>query len=60
MSLSKEESNVVESDELIRSVGVNIQEKASLIWSVADTLRGPYKLHEYGLVILPMARPNSR
>ena len=60
MSLSKEESNVVESDELIRSVGVNIQEKASLIWSVADTLRGPYKPHEYGLVILPMARPNSR
>lgn len=54
MSLSKEESNVVESDELIRSVGVNIQEKASLIWSVADTLRGPYKPHEYGLVILPM------
>ena len=54
MSLSKEESNVVESDELIRSVGVKIQEKASLIWSVADTLRGPYKPHEYGLVILPM------
>ena len=54
MSLSKEESNVVESDELIRSVGVNIQEKAALIWSVADTLRGPYKPHEYGLVILPM------
>lgn len=54
MSLSKEESNVVESDELIRSVGVNIQEKTALIWSVADTLRGPYKPHEYGLVILPM------
>ena len=45
---------MVESDELIRSVGVNIQEKAALIWSVADTLRGPYKPHEYGLVILPM------
>lgn len=43
-----------ESDELIKSVGVNIQEKAALIWSVADTLRGPYKPHEYGLVILPM------
>ncbi len=42
------------SDDLIRAVGVNIQEKASLIWSVADTLRGPYKPHEYGLVILPM------
>lgn len=50
MSLSKEESNVVESDELIRSVGVNIQEKAALIWSVADTLRGPYKPHEYAHV----------
>lgn len=45
---------MVESDKLIHSVGVNIQEKASLIWSVADTLRGPYKPHEYGLVILPM------
>ena len=42
------------SDDLIRAVGANIQEKASLIWSVADTLRGPYKPHEYGLVILPM------
>ncbi|WP_322151375.1 class I SAM-dependent DNA methyltransferase [Paratractidigestivibacter sp.] len=42
------------SDELIKAVGANIQEKASLIWSVADTLRGPYKPHEYGLVILPM------
>lgn len=42
------------SDDLIKSVGANIQEKASLIWSVADTLRGPYKPHEYGLVILPM------
>lgn len=42
------------SDELIKAVGANIQEKASLIWSVADTLHGPYKQHEYGLVILPM------
>lgn len=42
------------SDDLIRAVGANIQEKASLIWSAADTLRGPYKPHEYGLVILPM------
>ena len=41
------------SDELIKKVGVNIQEKAALIWNVADTLRGPYKPHEYGLV-LPM------
>lgn len=42
------------SDDLIKAVGTNIQEKASLIWSAADTLRGPYKPHEYGLVILPM------
>lgn len=42
------------SEDLIKAVGTNIQEKASLIWSVADTLRGPYKPHEYGLVILPM------
>ncbi|MCB7059223.1 type I restriction-modification system subunit M N-terminal domain-containing protein [Eggerthella lenta] len=26
----------------------------TLPWNVADTLRGPYKPHEYGLVILPM------
>lgn len=35
-------------------VGTNIAEKSSLIWNVADTLRGPFKAHEYGLVILPM------
>lgn len=38
----------------ITNVGVNISEKASLIWNVADMLRGPFKPHEYGLVILPM------
>ena len=32
----------------------NVQEKASLIWSTADILRGLYKPHEYGKVILPM------
>ena len=35
-------------------VGSNIQEKATMIWNVADLLRGPFKPHEYGLVILPM------
>lgn len=25
-----------------------------MIWNVADVLRGPFKPHEYGLVILPM------
>ena len=34
--------------------GANIQEKANLIWSIADALRGLYKPHEYGEVILPM------
>lgn len=38
----------------ITNVGVNIAEKATLIWNVADMLRGPFKPHEYGLVILPM------
>lgn len=36
------------------SVGTNIAEKAAMIWNVADMLRGPFKPHEYGLVILPM------
>ena len=38
----------------IVSVGANIAEKATMIWNVADMLRGPFKPHEYGLVILPM------
>ena len=38
----------------ITAVGANIAEKASMIWNVADMLRGPFKPHEYGLVILPM------
>lgn len=33
---------------------VNIQEKANLIWSIADSIRGLYKPHQYGEVILPM------
>ena len=38
----------------ISDVGINIAEKATVIWNVADMLRGPFKPHEYGLVILPM------
>ena len=38
----------------VSNVGLNIQEKATVIWNVADMLRGPFKPHEYGLVILPM------
>lgn len=39
----------------IQEVGKNIQEKAALVWSVADDLVGAFKPHEYGLVVLPMA-----
>lgn len=42
------------SSQMIKNVGSNIQEKAALIWNVANTLVGLYKPHEYGLVILPM------
>ena len=41
-------------NEKITVVGTNIAEKATMIWNVADMLRGPFKPHEYGLVILPM------
>ena len=37
-----------------QQTGINIAEKATMIWNVADMLRGPFKPHEYGLVILPM------
>ena len=33
---------------------ININEKANLIWAIADKLTGPYKPHEYGEVILPL------
>ncbi len=42
------------SNERFNVVGSNIAEKATVIWNVADMLRGPFKPHEYGLVILPM------
>lgn len=32
----------------------NVQKQANLIWNVADILRGLYKPHEYGKIILPM------
>lgn len=44
----------MDTNEKIKVVGINIQEKASLIWNVANSLFGAYKPHEYGLVILPM------
>ena len=42
------------SNEKFTIVGTNISQKATMIWNVADLLRGPFKPHEYGLVILPM------
>ena len=42
------------SEKLLASTGRNIQEKATVIWNVANSLFGAYKPHEYGLVILPM------
>lgn len=36
------------------SIGFNINEKANLIWAIADKLTGVYKPHEYGEVILPL------
>ena len=44
----------MDTNEKIKVVGINIQEKANLIWNVANSLFGAYKPHEYGLVILPM------
>lgn len=40
--------------ELSNRTTFNIQEKANLIWAIADKLVGTYKPHEYGNVILPM------
>ena len=40
--------------DLHKQTGINIQEKSSLIWAIADILREYYKPHEYGKVILPM------
>lgn len=41
-------------NEIQQRTTVNIQEKANLIWAIADKIVGVYKPHEYGNVILPM------
>lgn len=41
-------------EDLSKRTTFNIQEKANLIWAIADKLVGTYKPHEYGNVILPM------
>lgn len=40
--------------DLEKRTSVNVQEKANLIWAIADKIVGVYKPHEYGNVILPM------
>lgn len=40
--------------DLEKRTSVNVQEKANLIWAIADKLVGVYKPHQYGNVILPM------
>lgn len=42
------------SNDRLSEVGINIQEKATVIWNIANALFGYFKPHEYGLVILPM------
>ena len=44
----------MDANQKISQVGINIQEKSTVIWNVANSLFGAYKPHEYGLVILPM------
>ena len=41
-------------EELAKQTSINVQEKANLIWAIADKLVGLYKPHEYGNVILPI------
>ena len=41
-------------EELSKRTTINIQEKANLIWAIADKIVGTYKPHEYGNVVLPM------
>lgn len=44
----------METSKIQKQTSVNVQEKANLIWAIADLLRGEYKPHEYGRVIIPM------
>lgn len=42
------------SNEIISKVGINIQEKVTVIWNIANALFGYFKPQEYGRVICPM------
>jgi len=37
-----------------KQTNTNVQDKANMIWSIADIIQGTFKPHQYGLVILPM------
>lgn len=37
-----------------KQTNTNVQEKANMIWAIADIIVGTFKPHEYGRVILPM------
>lgn len=54
LSGSRIMSNIKTETEHQKQTTNNIQKKAALIWGTADILRGLYKPHEYGKVILPM------
>ena len=40
------------SNNIQQQTTINIQEKANLIWAIADKLVGVYKPHEYGNCLL--------
>ncbi|WP_242327476.1 type I restriction-modification system subunit M [Lactococcus lactis] len=46
--------NIISETTRQQQTTTNVQEKAALIWGTADILRGLYKPHEYGKIILPM------
>lgn len=39
---------------IMNQTTININEKATMVWNIAEILSGLYKPHEYGNVILPM------
>ena len=45
---------MTKTEELQKRTTVNIQEKANLIWAIADKVVGTYKPHAYGNVVLAM------
>lgn len=44
---------ILQTVDRFEQTNINVQEKSNLIWNIADTIRGLYKPHEYGEVILP-------